>query len=161
MNVLATGDVERGLGPFVHDQYLTARIQHQLTLDHAAQDGIGLILFRDHLGKIFADLLAHIVEVLFKPGNLVCAAIRKKVVRKRAAGYFSRKLHQALKTAAEMTRKSPRPEEPEGGGQRQSRQKRVTKRGNKAFDVPGRHGVADDSFLPGAGLMVGTEVDVL
>src|SRR5438105_665563 len=44
--------------------------------------------FRDHLGKIFADLLAHIVEVLFKPGNLVRAAIRKKVVRKRAAGYF-------------------------------------------------------------------------
>ena len=93
MNVLAIRDVKHGLGPLVHYQYLTSRIQHQHTLDHAAQDGIGLVLFRDHLGKIFADLLAHFVEVLFKPGNLVRAAIRKKVVRKRAAGYFSRKLH--------------------------------------------------------------------
>ena len=55
-----------------------------------------------------------------------------------------------------MMGKSPRQEQPEDGGQRQSRQKRLAKRPDNVFDVREGHGDADDSFLPGAGLVEGT-----
>src|SRR2546427_11729254 len=64
MNVLLLRHVKHRLRSVVDYEHLALWIQHQDTLDHAAQNRIGLFLFIDDLSQVMADPGAHVVEIL-------------------------------------------------------------------------------------------------